>query len=472
LCAAILYASIVTSHPHPRLADPPSSGLRLVRSTVPPGDRLAATIAFGEFRLDTTRRRLIRGSEITHLPERLFGVLSLLVQANGAVVNKETFASVVWRDVVMTDSNLAQHVYQLRRLLRETKREGSPIVAASGRGYRLTLPVAVEHVLGATSRELEPLVYCCQGTHLLERQSAPALKRAIEFFDAALAVEPNYTPALVGLARAYVLLAECGFVPAAPAFRNAREAVGRALELTPDSAIAHAVQSELFAFGEWDWTRAQREIDVALQLDPASTFVRNNAAWLHICTGSYDRAMSEAQLALKGEPASLTFLLLLVNVFIHSGRYQRAITILSNLLEIDSAIRIVRRYRAQAYLLDNRPTDAIVDLQLLAREQPNDLSVRLPLLARAYADGGDLDRAAEIYSKLLEAARTEYVPFWNLAIVATGLGKLSEAIGYLEKALAAREPALSFLGSLPWFQPISRLARYEAIVTKVRGAVT
>lgn len=438
----------------------------MVRGTVSPGDR-PATIAFGEFRLDTRRRRLIRGSEITQLPERLFGVLSLLVQANGAVVDKETFASVVWPDVVMTHSNLAQHVYQLRRLLRETRRESSPIVAASGRGYRFTLPVSVESAL-----ELEPLVYCSQGSRLLELQSAPALKRAIEFFDAALAIDQNYTPALVGLARAYALLAECCFVPAASAFRNASEAVARALELSPDSPIAHAVQSEIFAFADWDWARATREIEVALQLDPTSSLVRHNAAWLHLCTGSYHRAMIEAQRALMGEPSSLTFLLLLVNVLIHAGRYQPANAILSNLLEIDSTNHIVRRYRAQVYLFNNRPTDAILDLHLLPREKPGDLCGRLPLLGRAYADVGALACAAEIYSELLDASRTEYVPFCGLAIVATGLGRLSEAIAYLEKALEAREPTLQFLTSVPWFKPITRLTRFEAIVTKVRESAS
>lgn len=127
----------MTSIPPPILPNPSLGAMPL-------GERPHLTFVFGDFRLDTIGRRLIHGSQVIRLPERLFGVLSLLAQSNGMVVPKATFAAVVWPDVVMTDSNLAQHIYLLRQLLKETARERSYIVAAAGRGYRFTVPVFVE----------------------------------------------------------------------------------------------------------------------------------------------------------------------------------------------------------------------------------------------------------------------------------------------------------------------------------------
>ena len=46
-------------------------------------------MTFGDFRVDSMRRTLSRGHEVVRLPERLFGVLSLLVQSNGTVVRKK-----------------------------------------------------------------------------------------------------------------------------------------------------------------------------------------------------------------------------------------------------------------------------------------------------------------------------------------------------------------------------------------------
>jgi DNA-binding winged helix-turn-helix (wHTH) protein len=178
-----------------------------VNGAVTLGEPVHSTFAFGDFRLDALGRRLIRGSNVVPLPERLFGVLWLLVRSNGTVVEKETFAAVVWPDVVMTDANLAQHIYLLRQLLKETARDRSYIMAAAGRGYRFTVPVFVEP-RARSGTAPEPLGYYARGSSLLEKRSAPALEQAVEAFEAALEIDPEYTPALGGLARAHALLAE------------------------------------------------------------------------------------------------------------------------------------------------------------------------------------------------------------------------------------------------------------------------
>lgn len=314
---------------------------------------------------------------------------------------------------------------------------------------------------------LEPFGYYSQGSYLLEKRNAPALKRSIELFEAALRADEHYTPALIGLARAHALLAEYWFVPPAAAFEAAKTSIARVLDLTPGSAHAHALRSEVLAVCDWDWSAARREIEIALRLNPGSTFVRNNAVWLHLCTGVYDAALIEAQQALMIEPSSLSALLLLARAFIHCGEYQDAITMLSHLLQSDPGFHLARRYRAQAYILAGRPYDALGDLHVLPRERCDDLSARLPLLARAYAEYGDRARAAKIYAVLIVAARTEYVTFWNLATVAVGIGKLDEAMALLQKALAVREPTLHLLKSLPFFKPIAHRDAFRNILRAV-----
>jgi predicted Zn-dependent protease len=205
------------------------------------------------------------------------------------------------------------------------------------------------------------------------------------------------------------------------------------------------VQSNLLAFDDWDWAGASCEIEIALRLDPESPLVRSSAASYNLCAGRHERAMMDVQIALRAAPPSVTLVLQLANILIHSGRYRDAITTLSNLLKSDSTCNIARRYRAQACLLDGRPADAIVDLNLLAPDQSEESSLRLPLLARAYADSGEQSRAAGIYSTLLNARRNGSSTFWSLALIATGLGNFEEAVCHLERALQVREPALLFL---------------------------
>lgn len=477
----IIYASRVAitlsrlPKPAPRSWSSNSRGLLRAASPgqlVGPVDQ---TLSFGDFRLDITRRSLIKGNEITPLPERLFGVLSLLIQANGRVVEKETFATIVWPDVIMTDSNLAQHIYQLRQLLGETARSRSYIASASGRGYRFTAPVLVarrapesfydrrEARPNPLCSDFEPSLYCCLANYRLESGSLRAIEQAIELFEASLELNTTHAPALVGLGRAYALLTEYGAVSRSPALKDAKAAAALALELSPGSAIAHAVQSNLLVFDDWDWAGASCEIEIALRLDPESPVVRSSAASFNLCAGRHERAMIDVQIALSAAPPSVTLLLQLANILIHSGRYRDAITTLSNLLKSDSTRNVARRYRALACLLDGRTADAIVDLNLLAPEQSEDSSLRLSFLARAYADSGEQSRAAGIYSTLLNARWNGCSTFWSLALIATGLGKFEEAVCHLEEALQVREPALLFLKGLPFFEPISQFERFKTV---------
>jgi DNA-binding winged helix-turn-helix (wHTH) protein/Flp pilus assembly protein TadD len=432
---------------------------------------------FAGFRFDANRRLLFRGSDVTPVPEQLAVLLTLLVQANGATVEKETLAVRIWPQEEVSDGNLAQHVYLLRRLLGERARERSVILTVPGRGYRFTLPVAVESpnaaetlasAAGGIGEMLlrsgaEPFRNFCQGSFLLEKRTAPAFRRAIEFFEASLRAEPNYVPALVGLARSHASLAEYWHAPGQPAFERAKRAISRVLELDPSSSIAHAVRSEIFCFADWNWKGAQAEIDLAMRLNPGSTFVRNNAAWLHVCAGRYREAFAEAQHALTLEPSSLPLQLLLARVLVHDRDYGNAVSVMSNLLDSDPTFYIARRYRAQAYLLQGDPEKALEDLELLPPEASEDPSFRLPMLGRAFADLGDAGRATAAYRQLQQMSQTQFVVGWNLAVVAAGLDRKDEAIAHLEKAYVARESSLLFLKSLPWFENLAGLSRFQAI---------
>jgi len=346
----------------------------------------------------------------------------------------------------------------------------------NGRGYRLTVPVTLEgHNFDFSdaaadtlrSNELEPFRDYCQGSYLLERSSAPALTGAINAFNSALQCNQNYVPALIGLARAYMLLAKYCHVPAANAFARAKDATKRALAIDPSSAPAHAVLSGLLLFADWDWKAARSELDTALTLNPNLSIVRNNAVYYHICAGEYDRALFEAQHALMSEPASLSRQLLLGTALIHAGQYRQGITCISRLIEIDESFYVARRYRAQAFLLNGQPQEAFTDLLLLPQEPSEDPCFRLPLLGRAYADSGEQTRAEQIYARLQVMATTDYVASWNLAIVAVGIGRNDDALLHLERALLEREPTLLFLKSLPWFAPIGRRAQFKKIASIV-----
>ncbi len=416
------------------------------------------------------------------LSERLSELLLALIQANGSVVDKEMLATRVWPDGGVSDANLAQHMYMLRRLLDERARDRTYVMTVRGKGYRFAAPVSVvvgDDVERAPQRRepasakwllqsgLDAFHHYCRGSVLVERRTAKALNEAIERFEAALSIDANYVPALIGLARAYALLAAYWYAPGSYAYPKAKASVLHALELEPASGPAHAVLSQIFLFCDWDWHEADREIATAIALAPDSSLVRNNLVWHSIFRGRPDAAVREAQLALACEPASPTLQLLMARVFLHAGDLRQSIASFTNLIDAGPEFAVVRRHRAQAYILNGQPAEALNDLLLLPSDRAEDVGVRLPMLARAYADCGDALRALDVYDTLKAFARTEFVLGWNLAIVAIGLGRYDEAFQYLERALERREPSLMLLRSLPFFEPISRRARFRSLLEAI-----
>lgn len=407
-------------------------------------------------------------------------MLVLLIHANGSVIDKETIATRIWPETAVSDGNLSQHVYMLRQLLDERAKDRAYVMTVRGKGYRFVTPVSVvapgvAETVGSneeTSDRLlrsgpEALQHYCRGCYLLEKRTASSLTAAAEQFEAALVVDREYVPALIGLARAYALLAEYWYAPGSYTFPKAKAALVRALEIDPSSAEARATLANILLFCDWNWADAEREIETAIRLNPKSTSVYINAAWFYMCKGVSERPLREMQRALLIEPSSPVLQLFLARVLLHTGEYRGAIDSLSSLIESGADFSIARRHRAQAYILNGQPAEALADLLLLPQDRAEDLALRLPLLGRAYADCGDTERAETIYKTLLEMARTEFVVGFNLATVAVGIGKLEEALDHLERALEKREPALLMLRSLAWFGPIAQRARFKALLNAV-----
>ena len=434
--------------------------------------------AFGPFQFEPGRRILRRDHNESRLPDRISQLLLLLIQANGKVVDRETIAARVWPEGPPRENNLSQHLYMLRELLDEAESDRAYIVTVRRKGYQLAVPIRVIVAdAGAANAQcylsagdallrsgLDAFHHFGLGCHLLEQQTATSLTEASHHFEEALLLDPDYIPALVGLARTYTSLAENCYVSISHAYSRAKQATKRVLELDSSCASAHAMLSNISLFSDWSWIRAKLELDAALKLNPTSSFVHSTAAWYHSCLGDNDRAIQEVEHAISHEPSSPAFHLLLARIFLLSGAYEQAIKSLSTLIDAGPAFQVARRYRAQAYILSGEPHKAIGDLLHLTPGRIEDIAFRLPLLARAHADCGETVRAKEIYDGLLSMARTELVPAWYLAIVAVGLNRLDSALDHLEQAMERREPALLTVRNVPWFEPLAQRQRFRDIL--------
>ena len=97
---------------------------------------------FGDFRLDTVKRRLRRldGTPVP-LTSRVFDTLLYMVEHHDAVLDKERIMEAVWPDSIVEENNLAQAISKLRQVFGETPGSHNYIVTVPGRGYRFVAKV-------------------------------------------------------------------------------------------------------------------------------------------------------------------------------------------------------------------------------------------------------------------------------------------------------------------------------------------
>ncbi|HVF87839.1 MAG TPA: winged helix-turn-helix domain-containing protein [Pyrinomonadaceae bacterium] len=96
---------------------------------------------FGDFRLDVAERVLLRDGEIVPLTAKAFEVLLVLVERSGQIAGKEELMGRVWPDSFVEESNLAQNIYTLRKVLGQTPDGQEYIKTVPRRGYRFGVGV-------------------------------------------------------------------------------------------------------------------------------------------------------------------------------------------------------------------------------------------------------------------------------------------------------------------------------------------
>jgi DNA-binding winged helix-turn-helix (wHTH) protein/Tol biopolymer transport system component len=98
---------------------------------------------FGPFRIDPDRRLLLRENQPVPLQPKAFDILLVLVENAEQVVLKDEILRAVWPDTFVEESNLAQHIFVLRKTLGDAREERRYIITVPGRGYRFTEKVRV-----------------------------------------------------------------------------------------------------------------------------------------------------------------------------------------------------------------------------------------------------------------------------------------------------------------------------------------
>jgi TolB-like protein/DNA-binding winged helix-turn-helix (wHTH) protein len=188
-----------------------------------------------------------------------------------------------------------------------------------------------------------------RGIFFWNKRSEDDLRKAVTYFEQAIALDDNYALAHAGLAGALAPLGVLGYAPRDEVYSRIRVAATRAITLDPTLPEAHVPLGALFAHYEWNWSEGEKEFRRALELNP-------NLPWAHLwygymleCLGRLEDALRHGQRAQELDPVTPVHLVLVGNTLLRMGQDEGALVEFRKALKLDSTSFPARAGIAHVY---------------------------------------------------------------------------------------------------------------------------
>jgi len=315
-----------------------------------------------------------------------------------------------------------------------------------------------------------------QGRYLWNKRTERDMSKGLEYFQQAVAMDPNYALAYTGIADAYVNLSMgFNFAPMRPSLGlpKAKEAALRALEIDNTLAEAHVSLAVIKERWDWDFAGAEREYKRAIELNSDYGIAHQRYSVFLGAMGRLDEALAEVDLARQLDPLSLVIAVETARPYTISGRYDRAVEILRKVIEIDPNFMRAHHLLAVNYSGMGRYDEAIREIrkafELVGGQYREDGTKRInDTLAIIYAHAGRKSEALKLVAEMDEQERQgKYTYVFTRSAVYSELGDRDEAFKWLEKAYAERSPAMTELKAAHVYDKIRDDTRFADLTRRV-----
>jgi TolB-like protein/DNA-binding winged helix-turn-helix (wHTH) protein len=305
-----------------------------------------------------------------------------------------------------------------------------------------------------------------KGRYFWNKRTRQGFQQAIEYFQQAIASDPNYARAYAGLADSYTLLRGYSESPEAESMSQARNAALKAIALDDRLAEAHtslALISETFDF---DWETAEKEFRRAIELDPNYATAHEWYAEYLGLQGRFGEALAESERARRLDPLSLIIAADKATILYYARQYDAAIAQSRAIKEMDPAFPLAHMALA-AYVEKGRFEEALAEIKDSSQESDIWTSA---WQAYVYGRSGrepEAQKALEKVRASYEHGKTNADPvLWAYL----GTGDREQALVWLEKAYATRSNLLTTLKVNPAFDPLRNDPRFIDLLRQVHLA--
>ncbi|MGA7414174.1 MAG: winged helix-turn-helix domain-containing protein [Bryobacteraceae bacterium] len=298
-----------------------------------------------------------------------------------------------------------------------------------------------------------------RGRFFWERRTEKGAYEAIQHFNRATELEPDYAAAYAGIADAYFVLSlDRGVLPPAEGFPKGKAAALKALQIDPSNSEAHASLAWEKLFYEWDWAGAEKEANLAIYQNPNNATAHRNYSRYLALMGRFDESLKESRKTLELEPLGpFSGGNLAWNSYL-ARQYPEAVKQSQVMINMYPTMTGFYSFLGWAKEQQGQFAEAIG-----ASRQSGDVVD----LGYAYALSGNRAETTKIVDRLSKTASKTYVPATSFALLYLGLGQNDEGFKWLEKAYAERSPHLVYLKVDPKFDRLRADPRFAELLRRI-----
>jgi serine/threonine protein kinase/tetratricopeptide (TPR) repeat protein len=305
-----------------------------------------------------------------------------------------------------------------------------------------------------------------KGRYHWNRRTEEDLRRGIEFFEQAIALDPNYALAYSGLSDSHTLMASYSKMPPRTAFLRAKATAMKALKLDPKLAEARVSLAHIRFWYEWEWAAAEQEFKQAITLNPAYGTAHLWYALFLAAMRRGDEAVAEVRRALELEPLSPVVNLNVARIYYFSRRYDEAIDQCRKTMEMATDYPLAHRRLGMIYEQKQMYSEAVAEFERALQLVPHDTET-MSALGHAYAAWGRTTDAEMSLVTLNELSSRLYVSPYSMARAYFGVGDRDRGFEQLEKTYRERHGILVYINVEPVFDDVRDDPRFEDLLRRM-----
>jgi len=301
------------------------------------------------------------------------------------------------------------------------------------------------------------------GRYQFRLRTEDGLRRALEFYEAAVQRDPSFALPRAGIADVLTFQAVFGLRPPASVLSRADAEAQLAVELDQELAEAYLSLGHLKAQFYRMWRESERLYRHSLSLRPEQARGKLLLANCLMMQGRTEEALTEGRRSQVIEPADVTFAANVGMLLTFARRFDLAHELLSGLLQTGPDSALVRHNLARVLVVRGEPREAIGVLEGYGGRAPGSFSN----LGRAYALAGRESEARSEIARLDALGQKGFGVGFDAALIHAALGEKDAALSALERGLGDYSQMMLYVNVEPGLDSLRDEPRFRAVVGRL-----